>query len=379
MGVCQSSSSDVETDAELDERERRDREAGQRRLRDLVAKGLLAERQGEGASAGSTGKGVDWDAVIKTADELHRRELSLQRKRDRREKKRGKRRTSFSEVSTNDSCADGSQSTATEHAGGDVQSIGSGSKGGGVSNGWKRARERRLRRQRDALGSFSVNMATYRSNGEVVVLGDRRRREEFVEAERRSAAMVMTVVTKRSTMTKTLHQGGRQKAMPQSDTIDACYPVDEDVPSPPPSPPDFKSPEWSVSTGVTTEVTASTSQSPSNSPTHSHSEDHSHSERHRHMDDGEGVEVEVSGVHPESGNARAGAEAEMQEEKVEIVAEETVSPPPLTSPTGSFEEAISGSLASPSSANARGGGPSGSESNAICPPIREGTMPTILE
>lgn len=249
MGACQSCSPPLDDDDHngdadgdshhvLDERERLEREDGQRRLRDMVA------------------RGVEWDDVVRTAATLHRREVALHKEKDRRaasaahrrrcrcrrrrrlrlKRKRsgttggGKRKSGSEESGSADAKVGAAAAGAGRHANADAATgesstcasaaasstaaaaahssqsapgisltsgtsggtpgrhavTGVGDKTGGGRGGWKKAKERRLRRRRDALGSFSINMATHRQGGgEVVVLGDRKVREEFVAQERR--------------------------------------------------------------------------------------------------------------------------------------------------------------------------------------------------
>lgn len=348
-----SSSDGDETESRLDERERLEREAGQRELRDMVARGLLTESRGEGK--------MDWNAVVNKAEELHRKEQALRRKRAKLQQRRRKREG----VSTAKDGAEAGTKAATSPATADL-AAGSGGGGGGRGGAWRRRlRERRLRRRRDALGSFSVNMATYRSNGEVVVLGDQRKREEFVEAERERA---MSDRSEETTTTATAAASAATQAAVSETDMDAKaqdndqamiqgpkapaanghmtrWPSSSEkhmVPAPPPPSSDVCSPESStISTSVGTDTTASSSNSNSNS----------------------GI------INDKVVEARTIEEGVTEAETSPL---ESL----CTCPTGSFEEAISGG--SPAAATGKGGNSREPKGSTFCS-SREGTMPTIME
>ena len=120
----------------IEQRQHREREAGQRQLRDMVA------------AADASGLGLDWSALIKKAEELHRRDQEYERKRTRLLSKAGGR---------------GRRRGRGKQGGGDGS-------GGGVSSRLQQNLERRRRRRADACGSFSVNLTTYRNETEVPLL-----------------------------------------------------------------------------------------------------------------------------------------------------------------------------------------------------------------
>jgi len=117
----------------IEQRQHREREAGQRQLRDMVA------------AADASGVALDWSALIKKAEELHRRDQEYEHKRRRM-------------------LAMGRGGRWGRGKGG-----GDGS-GGGVSSRLQQNLERRRRRRADACGSFSVNLTTYRNETEEPLL-----------------------------------------------------------------------------------------------------------------------------------------------------------------------------------------------------------------
>lgn len=126
----------------LELQQQREREAGQRQLREIVE---CADRDG---------LALDWVALIKKAEELHQRDRHLERKRQRMVSKRRSEDRRH-------------RKRLRDWAGSDGTGMGECTTFGGR---WQQSLERRRRRRAEAVGSFSVNLTLYRNETELPLL-----------------------------------------------------------------------------------------------------------------------------------------------------------------------------------------------------------------
>ncbi len=134
----------------IEQQQQREREEGQQQLRDIVA---AADREGIA---------LDWSALIKKAEELHRRDQELERKRRRMmQKSRSEDRGYRKRLRRKRQWASSGSSAASDGTG---NWSGTGTGGvGSVSARFQQNMERRRRRRAEAIGSFSVNLSVYRN------------------------------------------------------------------------------------------------------------------------------------------------------------------------------------------------------------------------
>jgi len=141
----------------IEQQQQREREAGQQQLREIVA---VADREG---------MALDWSALIKKAEELHRRDQELERKRRRMmHKSRSEDRGYRKRLRRKRQWKSNGGSGASDGTGG-CSSGGTGGVGG-VSARFQQNMERRRRRRAEACGSFSVNLTVYRNETELPLL-----------------------------------------------------------------------------------------------------------------------------------------------------------------------------------------------------------------
>ena len=137
----------------IEQQQQREREEGQQQLRDIVA---AADREGIA---------LDWSALIKKAEELHKRDQELERKRRRMmQKSRSDDRGYRKRLRRKRQWASSSGSSAASDGTGDCSGGGGTGGVGGVSARLQQNMERRRRRRAEACGSFSVNLTVMRPN-----------------------------------------------------------------------------------------------------------------------------------------------------------------------------------------------------------------------
>lgn len=144
----------------LELQQQREREAGQQQLREIVA------------AADRDGLALDWAALIQTAEELHRRDRLLERKRQKmmsksRSEDRGYWKRLRRKRRRQRQCKSGGSSAASDGTG---TGTGNGTGDYTIGDRLHQTLERRRRRRAEAIGSFSVNLTIYRNETELPLL-----------------------------------------------------------------------------------------------------------------------------------------------------------------------------------------------------------------